>query len=266
MIKIEFNEPDHEDWESWRETCRKVQEEHNQKIQEGNKSAVKGHIYGGQKTVYFDPEGPFHGKCVYCESKVFGNQDGDIEHFRPKSRIVDHNTNKPITIVSSGRTINHPGYYWLAYDCKNFLPSCLFCNRREKKGYFPVDGQHAINPGDEIHEQPLLINPCWDNPEEHIDMTMSGVFIPKTNQGDTCIKMFKLNDRDLPKERKKVYESIREKMSLLYLHAVKRENEIVEKYLREINMIKNGSETFTFAARKAINDSQSVGQQISTVI
>ncbi|WP_155983455.1 hypothetical protein [Nitratireductor aquibiodomus] len=26
----------------------------------------------------------FHGKCAYCESKIAGSQDTDVEHYRPR--------------------------------------------------------------------------------------------------------------------------------------------------------------------------------------
>ena len=55
----------------------------------------------------------FHGKCAYCETKYEANQPVDIEHYRPKSAyMVDGKLTKP-------------GYWWLAADWTNLLPSCI---------------------------------------------------------------------------------------------------------------------------------------------
>lgn len=65
----------------------------------------------------------FHGKCAYCESLYAGTQPVDIEHFRPKSRVAEDPA--------------FPGYWWLAADWDNLLPSCIDCNRSRK--------QHALS-------------------------------------------------------------------------------------------------------------------------
>src|SRR5262249_38675962 len=76
----------------------------------------------------------FNGKCAYCESKFTVSQPGDVEHFRPKGRVVDDNF-KPIRVQHPTKgEIEHPGYYWLAYEWKNLLPSCADCNRFRMHG------------------------------------------------------------------------------------------------------------------------------------
>ncbi len=61
----------------------------------------------------------FHGKCAYCESFYAGTQPVDVEHYRPKGGVdgVD----------------DHPGYWWLAGDWENLLPSCIDCNRKRRQ-------------------------------------------------------------------------------------------------------------------------------------
>lgn len=61
----------------------------------------------------------FHGKCAYCESFYAGTQPVDVEHYRPKGGVdgVDE----------------HPGYWWLAGDWENLLPSCIDCNRKRRQ-------------------------------------------------------------------------------------------------------------------------------------
>lgn len=58
----------------------------------------------------------FHGKCAYCESFYAKTQPVDVEHYRPKGKVDDAD--------------GHRGYWWLAMDWENLLPSCIDCNRK----------------------------------------------------------------------------------------------------------------------------------------
>lgn len=130
-------------------------------------------------------ESIFFGKCAYCETLYGASGPMDVEHFRPKGGV-------------SGE--NHPGYWWLASEWTNLLPSCLDCNRKRqqhiveigasltelqlqsrgqriahessgKHDCFPLD-QHGIRARSEdddlLVEMPLLLNPCIDDPSEHL--------------------------------------------------------------------------------------------------
>ncbi|WP_065321300.1 HNH endonuclease family protein [Tritonibacter mobilis] len=129
----------------------------------------------------------FHGKCAYCETFYASSQPLDVEHFRPKGAV-------------SGE-VGHRGYWWLAADWGNLLPSCIDCNRKRyqvtpkgetsqvrlldetsgfsaaasvgsgKKDSFPLapTGSRASSRTDPVAaEKPLLLNPCEDDPEEHL--------------------------------------------------------------------------------------------------
>ena len=132
----------------------------------------------------------FHGKCAYCESRYDITGPVDIEHYRPKKGVEG----EP----------DHPGYWWLAGEWENLLPSCLDCNRRRyqatvtdfvsvsavldaalrtgfsplktgKETSFPITGSRLRtepSPGDRERvlkaEQALLLDPCVDNPAEHL--------------------------------------------------------------------------------------------------
>jgi uncharacterized protein (TIGR02646 family) len=132
----------------------------------------------------------FHKKCAYCESLYIVTQPVDIEHFRPKGAVVVNNQKKP-------------GYYWLASDWTNLLPSCIRCNRSNsylmpnnkketmgKKNFFPLEdeGQRATKPGDERNEKPLLLNPFNDNPAKHLEFTAQGVVRAALNKGEPSSK------------------------------------------------------------------------------
>jgi uncharacterized protein (TIGR02646 family) len=124
----------------------------------------------------------FHGKCAYCESLYASQAPVDVEHFRPKGRI-------------EGET-DHPGYWWLAAEWTNLLPSCLDCNRRRKQvapivsadlavlyeamqtgkqDSFPVLGTRALQEADDlVAERPLLLDPTRDDPSEHLVFSLAG--------------------------------------------------------------------------------------------
>jgi hypothetical protein len=94
----------------------------------------------------------FNGKCAYCDARFDVVAFGDVEHYRPKRRVVSED----------GKILDHPGYYWLAYDLDNLLPSCLVCNQAKKRNRFPLrdESMRARKPLPfyPIQEVPLLLN------------------------------------------------------------------------------------------------------------
>ena len=138
----------------------------------------------------------FQGKCAYCESPLAPTQPGDIEHFRPKQGAEDLNQNRW-----------HLHYSWLAYEWDNILIACMECNRRRtiagklvgKAQLFPVLGERAGFPDtvDECRrkEQPLLIDPCHDDPAEHLSFEESGEVTARTARGEKTIEILGLNVR-----------------------------------------------------------------------
>jgi 5-methylcytosine-specific restriction endonuclease McrA len=263
MNKINFIEPDTDNWRDWCEQCRQEQEAHNRSIESGNRPDPKASVYKGEdynikKEVYLNPEGSFHGKCAYCGKKIFGTQYGDIDHYRPKKAVSDANFND---------IIGHPGYYWLCYDWKNLLPSCILCNRKSspfdhviigKHTRFPVRSFRATRPGEESREEPLLINPLLEDPCDHIEVDATGILYAResSDRGQACIDIFGLNYRDLPNERKERYNSIRQKMGVILLGLAQGGAAQAEalQMLRDMQDIKNGHGEFTAVAIKAMRD------------
>lgn len=127
----------------------------------------------------------FHGKCAYCESSYRALEARNVEHYRPKGGIAEAPA--------------HPGYWWLAATWENLLPSCPICNqirrhvvydghmtlaefeaaklekaekvRSGKLDAFPVAAKNwqTIVDGPLNAEDPLLLNPCECDPENHIE-------------------------------------------------------------------------------------------------
>jgi hypothetical protein len=126
----------------------------------------------------------FHEKCAYCESSYRAVDSRDIEHFRPKGGVTE--------------SPKHQGYWWLAAVWRNLLPSCPPCNQRRrqtvfdphmtleeferarqqesnrlagKANSFPVRHDNWVTTEKETIavEDPLLINPCEQDPSEHLE-------------------------------------------------------------------------------------------------
>ncbi|WP_456364945.1 hypothetical protein C1N73_34030 (plasmid) [Priestia aryabhattai] len=106
----------------------------------------------------------FHDKCAYCESKIAHITYPHIEHWRPKKAVYEDKS--------------HPGYYWLASGWDNLLLACSICNGQKHKGNkFPIEAmsKYARKSNHSITlEDPLLINPCLENPEHHLQYTELG--------------------------------------------------------------------------------------------
>lgn len=154
----------------------------------------------------------FRGKCAYCESKYVATQPLDVEHYRPKGAI--HINGK----------LETPGYYWLACEWTNLLPSCIDCNRERqqtlpdgtkinagKKNYFPVtdESRRWRRHADQDREQRLLLDPCRDEPARHLEFTGEGLVRPAlspagrtSKKGDTSIKVYGLQRRGLVERRR----------------------------------------------------------------
>lgn len=97
-----------------------------------------------------------HDKCWYCES-IDPRSDNAVDHYRPKGNVKD-------------AAPPHDGYWWLAFEWRNYRFSCTFCNSIRTKGtstggkhdYFPLweENKRARSHKDDIeNELPLLLDP-----------------------------------------------------------------------------------------------------------
>jgi len=82
----------------------------------------------------------FHGKCAYCEGYFEDKHPVDVEHYRPKGSVAN---------------TDHSGYWWLAADWENLLPSCIDCNRSRNQEILDIDPDSDLAKllyGDRINE------------------------------------------------------------------------------------------------------------------
>lgn len=212
MIKVEFKKPiPSVAFDDWLTRCEA------QAHRLRSAADVSEKLYKEQRQAYLEL---FHGKCAYCEAKLVLDQHlGDVEHYRPKGRVTDEQDNTIQIDDGQGHNKPHPGYYWLAYDWHNLLPSCIACNRPSKIGQrrvgkwnrFPVAGKHASTPAEIAQEQPLLLNPLIvaDDPAEHLEFDRkTGRIIGKTDRGRMTEAVLNLNREGLPEARREVFDSV----------------------------------------------------------
>jgi len=102
------------------------------------------------------------GKCWYSESRN-PTSDKNVDHFRPKNSVAEDP--------------DHEGYWWLAFDWRNYRYASQWCNQRRvddlnktsggKWDHFPLraGSRRARREEDDIeHEEPELLDPV--DPED----------------------------------------------------------------------------------------------------
>lgn len=171
-------------------------------------------------------EALFHGKCAYCETRYCATAPVDVEHFRPKGAVAE--------------AADHGGYWWIAMDWDNLLPSCIDCNRRRgqvivtpssslaelaassrprttgagKKDSFPLADEATrlvAESGDHLSEGALLLDPCRDDPANYLAYSFApgrpvGLVLPvgdapSMRRAATSIQVYGLNRLGLVQER-----------------------------------------------------------------
>lgn len=164
----------------------------------------------------------FHSKCAYCESRYAATQPMDVEHWRPKAEVLEHDG----TVAQ--------GYPWAASDWDNLLPSCIDCNRERRqllvdvgkvanagKGTrFPIakTSKRALSREELSAEVPLLLHPCEDEPEQHFGFTDEAVIRPRLSGADQAaraiasIEVYALNRSGLVDERLHLLRLMQQRM------------------------------------------------------
>ncbi|MBI4909033.1 MAG: hypothetical protein HY820_35760 [Acidobacteria bacterium] len=210
----------------------------------------------------------FHNKCAYCEREISGYY-GDAEHYRPKGAVkflaADGTFGEPQFQLfgkdGPSQTLQpHPGYFWLAYDWRNLIPACVYCNSGEGKnerfdlgngrihlvlvalgadkvvamaveerpreskkwpGYYYLTPQLLDG-----RENPLLLNPLNPapdrDPRKHIRFGVRGIAasVSGSPYGKNCIETFQLRNEKLRQKRQKAQETFRSE----YYDALRRTN------------------------------------------
>ena len=144
-------------------------------------------------------------KCCFCE-KTIPEQESELEHFRPKTETKDID-NTLVTRLS---------YWWLAYDCINYMVSCGTCNN-QKGNRFPIDdertrvsnGTERLAPDGRLgQEENSIINPRFQCPERSLSYSFtSEAGIPlahvkdQDKKGENSINVYDLNRQRVNKTK-----------------------------------------------------------------
>ena len=190
--------------EAWKAECEAADRE-NRPI--AFKAKINETLYKEFRNVFLFEA--FYQKCAYCEVNHSDGYPVQVEHYRPKGAVTENR-----------EPIDHPGYFWLAYEWWNLVPSCAHCNTNHtdplgeshpgKKNEFPV-GNTRVNAPSGNPEQwqseldgevAMLLNPYFDNPEQHIDFDpTTGAAISKSTRGATTISICDLKRPSLRDKR-----------------------------------------------------------------
>ncbi|HEX3130413.1 MAG TPA: hypothetical protein VH394_23955 [Thermoanaerobaculia bacterium] len=168
-----------------------------------------------------------YNKCWYCES-VQIRSDNAVDHFRPKNRVVEADN-------------GHEGYWWLAFELKNYRFSCQLCNSRRKDretghsggkhDHFPIfdEACRAFTEADDLRrERPKLLDP--------------------TNIADTTLLWFEPDGRVVEKYDKdrhpRPYERANVSIGLYHLNESKAKSRRRDLHQELLNLIDEGNEQF----------------------
>lgn len=147
--------------------------------------------------VLHDPEilnsllGMTNGACAYCERplEAHGPDAAVVTHYRPTWGAV-----------GSAGDVDLQAYWWLTYEWDNLYPACADCVR-SRGTRFPVSGERATPTGGLDDEQPLLLDPLTDDPDEHLRYQPDGTITALTERGRITTDILALNRDFLIKAR-----------------------------------------------------------------
>jgi hypothetical protein len=255
MIRLRFKEPQTPEWQKWRQEAA----EELQALQTSPPPYdIKDALYKRQREALF---ACYRNKCAYCEAHYrLTLRDADVEHFRPKGRVRDRH-NDIVKVQLNGQEVNHPGYWWLAYEPLNLMPSCPFCNRTAKRELFPLEdgSSYAVQPGEEALEKPLLLHPGLDDPDQHLHFEPRfGVLVPTTEKGRATIETFHLNRDILCEERRDVYTTVYAHLTTMGILTARiaslttDEQQHLERIRQFVGRHRRGEAAYSIAGREAI--------------
>lgn len=149
------------------------------------------------------------GKCWYSESRN-PTADKDVDHFRPKNRVDEDP--------------DHEGYWWRAFDWRNYRYSSQWCNQRRndkrngtsggKWDHFPLcNGSYRarVEADDCDQEEPELLDPVDPDDWKLLTFRPNGEPTPNATpqtteyaRAEKTIAVYHLHSRELVNERRPI--------------------------------------------------------------
>ena len=148
-----------------------------------------------------------NGKCWYSESRN-PTADKNVDHFRPKNQVNEDP--------------DHEGYWWLAFQWRNYRYASQWCNQRRvddahgtsggKWDHFPLcpgSFRARLETDDYELEQPELLDPIDPDDWKLLTFRQDGYPTPAKQPGtleyqraQTSIEVYHLHCNELVKERR----------------------------------------------------------------
>ncbi|MEM7333898.1 MAG: hypothetical protein AAF490_17555 [Chloroflexota bacterium] len=148
----------------------------------------------------------FKNKCAFCES-IIGPEESTLAFYRPFKNSVD---DRSLTALQKGAIY----YRWLNWEWANLYLACKKCEEFRQR-QFPIEGSVAPIGLFEVaklneYEKPLLLDPCFDQPEKHFSYHINKnqiLIVEKNNskRSRKTIEVFGLNRRSLASARYQEY-------------------------------------------------------------
>ncbi len=205
--------------EKWRARLLQAQEE----LRNASDSETRSKVFTKYGDLWSDVKihlrTQSHDKCWYCETSTRGFP-GDIDHYRPKGNIAE--------------TADHVGYWWLAFEWRNWRFVCRYCNSLNRdfvtgevsgKGdSFPllrgeicrIKGPDEYEYYEELmREYPKLLDPTEREDTALITFTSEGMPEPVEENGDNyerakaSIEIYFLDRSMLKNKRKEIFVQVK---------------------------------------------------------
>lgn len=178
----------------------------------------------------------FGDKCWYSEVPRIGT-DFDVDHFRPKG---DVKVSKRLyaTRIVQGVSQKHCGYWWLAFEAKNYRYACIEANRPRESGgkhdYFPLmdEGTRvwaACSFDMHVNEVVKLLDPCCatDVPLLSYDQNLGAVtsrYSALTHPDEYArvvesAKRYNLNSKTIMGARRTVIKKVTQALEFMELYS-----------------------------------------------
>lgn len=182
------------------------------------------------------------GKCWYCESRE-NRSDLAVDHFRPKNKVEE--------------CASHNGYWWLAFEPRNYRYACDFCNSLHanedakeslgKSTHFPLlnEANRVFDPSTELDgEAPALLDPTVPGDPAMLWFLDDGTATPRyaasqarvfNRRAEISIDVYNLNDIRIREERRAIANEIKLQVARgeKFLNAALNEDEAAYELFKE---------------------------------
>ena len=147
-------------------------------------------------------EHAFDGCCAYCERRAASDPERGSENI--SSGLIGRHRPRMLAQDERGNT-DLLSYVWLTYDWENLLWICDTCARNKSNNFFVHNGRGqpfmSIAELREV-EQERLIDPCFDDPEQHLSFHIDGQVEALTELGKDTIGLLGLASSELTARRR----------------------------------------------------------------